>query len=160
MLSVILIGLAAVALTVLVHAAGTAWWLRRLRQVSRLSGGPRKKVSGFLVLIRTALVLIALHAIEVLIWALIYWIVRPDGLDSFEEAMYFSFSTFTTLGYGDLVIGPPWRLLTGIESLNGVLLVGWSTALSFAVIQKVWNALEEGKPEPAPGADVPGGDHE
>ena len=54
---------------------------------------------------------------------------------SMEQAVYFSLVTFTTLGYGDITLDAPWRILTGIEALNGVLLLGWSTALTFAVIQ-------------------------
>ena len=53
-----------------------------------------------------------------------------------------SFTTFTTLGYGDVTLQGPSRMLTGIEALNGVLLIGWSTALSFAVIQRVWKKTE------------------
>lgn len=92
--------------------------------------------SVFSVLIQTALVLIALHVLEVFLWALTYLGVPGTGLASFEEAMYFSFTTFTTLGYGDITLEGPWRMLTGIESLNGVLLLGWSTAVTFAVIEK------------------------
>ena len=61
--------------------------------------------------------------------------------------MYFSFTTFTTLGYGDVTLEGPWRLLTGIESLNGVILIGGSTALSFAVIQEVWKSTGLGAEE-------------
>ncbi len=52
-----------------------------------------------------------------------------------------------TLGYGDITLETPWRLLTGVESLNGVILIGWSTALSFAVIQGVWKRMELGREE-------------
>ena len=97
------------------------------------------------ILIQTALVLIVLHVVEVFVWALIYHLLPGSGLASFEQAMYFSFTTFTTLGYGDVTLEERWRLLTGIESLNGVLLIGWSTALSFAVIQRVLELMELGE---------------
>ena len=78
----------------------------------------------------TALVLMMLHVVEVLLWALAYLLFLPgDHLDSFEKAAYFSVVTFTTLGYGDItLVEHEWRLLSGIEALDGILLVGWTTA--------------------------------
>jgi hypothetical protein len=62
-----------------------------------------------------------------------------EEIGTFEEAVYFSVVTFTTLGYGDITLADhQWRLLSGAEALNGVLLVGWSTALLFAVVQRCW----------------------
>ena len=59
---------------------------------------------------RTALTLIALHAIEIMIWAGSYIVLLPDGeLASFEEAVYFSFVTFTTLGYGDITLSEGYQ---------------------------------------------------
>ena len=89
------------------------------------------------------MVLILLHALEVLVWALAYHVGLPGGPPhTFEEAAYFSIVTFTTLGFGDVTLRQPaWRILSGLEALNGMLLVGWSTALLFAVIQRVWSGL-------------------
>ena len=61
-------------------------------------------------------------------------------MPDFEAAIYFSFVTFTTLGYGDLTLSDGWRLLSGIEALNGILLDGWSTAVLFAVVQRIWQS--------------------
>jgi hypothetical protein len=66
-------------------------------------------------------------------------ILLPEAvLGTFEEAIYFSFVTFTTLGYGDITLPEIWRILSGFEALNGVLLIGWSTAMLFAVVQRTW----------------------
>ena len=68
-----------------------------------------------------------------------YLYLLPDQyLGTAEEAAYFSFVTFTTLGYGDITLPYPIRLMSGIEAINGILLVGWSTALLFAVVQRTW----------------------
>jgi hypothetical protein len=64
---------------------------------------------------------------------------------TFEEAVYFSIVTFTTLGYGDItLVDHDWRLLSGAEALSGILLVGWSTALLYAVFQRSWKGLAHG----------------
>ena len=68
-------------------------------------------------------------------------LTSSEQLDTFEQAVYFSMVTFTTLGYGDIRLGPDLRLLSGIEALNGILLVGWTTALLFAVLQHSWKAM-------------------
>ena len=142
MLPIALLGLAAVTATVLVHALGTTWWLQRLRARNRGAKGVVELRRVLAVLVKTALVLISLHATEVFVWSLVFRLLPSGGLASLEEAMYLSFTTFTTLGYGDVTLQGPSRMLTGIEALNGVLLIGWSTALSFAVIQRVWEKTE------------------
>jgi voltage-gated potassium channel len=68
----------------------------------------------------------ALHVIEIHLWALSYMLVLPgDPLDTYERAVYFSFVTFTTLGYGDVTLSMQnWRILSGVEAMNGILLAG------------------------------------
>jgi hypothetical protein len=84
-----------------------------------------------------------LHLAEVIVWAVFYLVIAPvKEIGTFEEAVYFSAVTFTTLGYGDITLADHhWRLLSGAEALNGVLLAGWSTALLFAVFQRCWKGL-------------------
>ena len=54
--------------------------------------------------------------------------------------------TFTTLGYGDItLVEHDWRLLSGIEALNGILLVGWTTAFLFMVVQRSWTTKAHGQ---------------
>jgi hypothetical protein len=87
----------------------------------------------------TAVVLMMLHVVEVVLWASAYRLLPGNDLDSFEKAAYFSMVTFTTLGYGDITLADhQWRLLSGIEALNGILLVGWTTAFLFLVVQRSW----------------------
>jgi len=94
------------------------------------------------ILVSSAIIVVALHAIEIMVWAAAYQMILPaDELATFEEAVYFSFVTFTTLGYGDITLSEGYRLLSGIEALNGIILVGWTTAMIFSVVQHVWRGL-------------------
>lgn len=143
MLRLILIGSALIAITVLIHAIGTSAWVRYLSQkyVTDRHWSGRQSM---LVLVYTAMIILALHTLEIVIWAITYKNLVPiNELASFEEAVYFSIVTFTSLGYGDVTLSEGWRLLSGIEALNGIILVGWSTAMIFAVVQHVWRGLAE-----------------
>jgi hypothetical protein len=50
--------------------------------------------------------------------------------------------TFTTLGYGDITLNSEWRVLSGFEAINGILLVGWTTAFLYAVIRRTWGSSD------------------
>jgi len=93
------------------------------------------------VMIPTVVVLMLTHTLEVMVWALTYSIIRaaPDGTDW----MYFAFVNYATLGYGDIVPLPRWRLLGPITAMNGALMFGWSTAVIFEVMRR---AMERDKP--------------
>lgn len=79
--------------------------------------------------------LVLLHTAEVVLWSLVYLVLGIDSLSSFEESTYFSMVTYSALGYGDVVITGPWRLLAAIQAMTGLLLFGWSAALLYAVVQ-------------------------
>jgi hypothetical protein len=91
------------------------------------------------VMIPTVVVLMVTHAIEVMVWSLAYSLVdaAPPGTD----LMYFAFVNYATLGYGDVVPVPRWKLLGPITSMTGALMFGWSTAVIFEVMRK---AMERG----------------
>jgi voltage-gated potassium channel Kch len=74
--------------------------------------------------------------LDVALWALFFTIFGV--LPSFEEAAYFSTVTFTTVGYGDIVLGKEWRQVAVFEAVNGWIIFGWATALMMAVIQRLY----------------------
>jgi hypothetical protein len=74
--------------------------------------------------------------LEVLVWAVTYLAV--NGIQGFEQALYFSMVTFTTLGYGDIVLDERWRLLSSFEAANGIIMFGWTTAVVIAAVQRVY----------------------
>jgi hypothetical protein len=59
-----------------------------------------------------------------------------------QSALYFSAVTYTTTGYGDLVLPPDWRLVGAVEALTGILMCGWSTGFFFAVVSRVSSGRE------------------
>ena len=80
--------------------------------------------------------------LEVLLWASAYLFL--DAIEGFEKAVYFSMVTFTTLGYGEIVLDERWRLLASFEAANGIIMFGWSTAIVIFAVQHVYAKQEEG----------------
>jgi voltage-gated potassium channel len=132
--------LAVVALTllvacVIVQSAGMLLlihWLARVREVLE---SPRvyRRVG---LLLRVFVWIVLLHLIQVVLWAFVF--LRAGALPNLETAVYFSLVTYTTIGFGDVVLGPGWRVLAGIEGLTGLVLVGWSTAFVFAIVNRMY----------------------
>ena len=79
--------------------------------------------------------IILLHVTEIAVWALAYALMR--AMPDFQSALYFSAVTYTTTGYGDLVLPDRWRLVGAVEALTGILMCGWSTAFFFAVVSRM-----------------------
>jgi hypothetical protein len=73
------------------------------------------------------------------VWALFF--VAVGGLPDLETALYFSLTSYATLGYGDVVLPEPWRLLGPIEATVGTLMLGWSTGILVAVIGVIYGQL-------------------
>ena len=142
MLKLSLIGAGLVAITVVIHALGTTILVRQLAERFLDEDGDWRSRRVHAALTSAAVSLVFLHAVEIIIWAIVYKALVPVGeLANFEAAVYFSFVTFTTLGYGDITLSDVYRLLSGIQALNGLLLVGWSTALMFSIVQKIWKSF-------------------
>jgi voltage-gated potassium channel Kch len=74
--------------------------------------------------------------LETGLWSACY--LYLGAMPSIEEAVYFSIVTFSTLGYGDIILSNEWRLLGALEAANGIIIFGWSTALVMAIIHKLY----------------------
>lgn len=79
--------------------------------------------------------LFAIHTVQIWIYALAF--AALGTFESFEAALYYSTSSFTTVGYGDVILDERWRILGAIESANGFLLLGWSTAFLISVVSRL-----------------------
>jgi hypothetical protein len=130
----LIIAAALVAFTVTVHMAGfnvVIWFLRR-----SIGAVSNQRWHLTWLLIRMTWMLILFHVFEIMVWAMFYW--QEGCLPDAESSLYFSGVTYTTLGYGDLVLRPPWRILSPVEALTGILMCGLSAALFFAVIARIY----------------------
>ena len=142
MLMLILIALLLIAVTVIIHGVGTVYWLSFLKYRGIWSTTELRPLRTLVLLVSTAIFLLALHLFEIMAWAVTYLMLPThQELGTLEQSIYFSSITFSTLGYGDLTLSSNWQLLSGIEAMNGILLCGWSTALIFALLESIWRRL-------------------
>jgi hypothetical protein len=99
---------------------------------------------------RILLVLLAAffaHAVEVLLYATAYFLLsnqlgigRLSGVLEFHfvDYLYFSTSTYTTLGYGDVYPLGGLRLMASFESIVGLMMIGWSASFTYLTMEKFW----------------------
>ena len=136
MLPEILWALALTVTTVALHIVVTH------RGIVPVSGAWRPLVPGkwlqgpILILVRLVSGLLLLHLTSMVIWALAFWGlgIFPD----FETSVYFSATSYTTVGYGDVIPEKAWRLLGPIESAVGILMLGLSTGVIVAGVERVF----------------------
>ncbi|WFU51629.1 potassium channel family protein [Sinorhizobium terangae] len=124
-----------IAITVAIQALFMSAGLHALRRIDE-----RRKFFAYrhptVVTVAWVIYLIFPIIIDVCLWAAFYYVA--EALPSFEEAFYFSTVTFTTVGYGDIVLGRDWRQIATFEAVNGWIIFGWATALMMAVIQRLY----------------------
>lgn len=132
----ILIGLVIIGITVMIHGYGTKFWINLIMKKYDHLYDKTFDRSAVKLLIYTALFLLFLNFLEAAIWGLTYYMLPGiTEFDTLEKSIYFSLVTYTTLGYGEIVISSSNRILSGFEAMNGVLLLGWSTTMMFSVMQ-------------------------
>src|SRR3954451_3657033 len=140
MLTKLLVAWALMAGCVAIHAAGVAAAMPGLARLSLVAD--RFWLSTRLF-VRLAAWIVLLHLLEVTAWALFY--VLRHAMPDLSSALYFSAVTYTTTGYGDLVLPPEWRLVGGVEALTGLIMCGWSAAFFFAVVSRTNEARHNRK---------------
>jgi len=85
-------------------------------------------------MIRLTTVMVALHIFQILLWAGFY---RWQCLPSWESGFYFSATSYSTVGYGDVVLPRVWRTLGPVESVIGILMCGISVSALFAIATRL-----------------------
>ena len=117
-----------------IHAGGMMLALY-IAKISKKRG-----MTGFRILRISSIVLLmfAISVLEVLVWAVAY--LALNAIEGLEQAVYFSMVTFTTLGYGDVLLDDRWRLLASFEAANGIIMFGWTTAIVMAVVHRIFIA--------------------
>jgi hypothetical protein len=131
----LLVGAGMLLVSVLLYVMATALIVRLLVRWTRAgytAAGFWKEVAVMMVV---TLITAAAHLAAIALWAVALLLCGESS--TFEKALYCSAENYTALGYGDVVLSERWRLLGPLEAVNGLLQVGLSTAVMFAVLSRL-----------------------
>jgi voltage-gated potassium channel len=106
-------------------------WLKRVLTRDTHKHGP---VYSATLVVKSMVAIVILHGLVILLWASFY---RTRCFPSWELAFYFSATSYSTLGYGDLILPSKWRLLGPFEGITGVLMCGISVCILFALVTRL-----------------------
>jgi hypothetical protein len=143
-----------VVVTVMVHLIGLGVLMRMLR--GRRWIRIYEHLRPITLLVGASIGIFAIHTIEIWLYALLYLLLGAET--SFEQSLYFSTVTYSTIGYGDVLVAKSWRILGAIEGATGIIMLGWSTAFLVSLLTQSkllrhdWLTAE---PEPPAGSKPP-----
>lgn len=132
------VGILTFACTLLVHVLPLEVTVRIARREKKLGRAGATFGNDFAVVALIILFALLAHLIEIAMWAAVF--VMCGEFRDYGIAYYHSAVNYTTLGYGDLIMSPKWRLLGPLEAANGIMLFGVSTAMIFTLIQRLAQA--------------------
>ena len=137
----LMIGFPAMLLCLVVQAAITFWSVRYyIRQLSN-AAAPQRFLAGIRPLLVAMLVMVAGNFLQITLWGILFiWLGEFSEL---YEAVYHSAVNFASLGYGDIVMSKNWKLLGPLEAVNGVLMVGMTSAALMVILQQLIKAQGE-----------------
>jgi hypothetical protein len=123
-----------IALTLWFQAAGMAILIYMARAfILRVKKG-LSEWRAAIMMIRFTGFMIVLHITQIVLWAVFY---RWKCFPSWESAFYFSAGSYSTVGYGDVVLPQVWRTLGPLESITGVLMCGMSVSALIAIVTRL-----------------------
>jgi voltage-gated potassium channel len=123
-----------VTLTLWIQCAGIAVLIRWARVSIERGVAGLSSLQAAILMIRFSTLMVVMHFLQIFFWSVFYrWYCLP----SWESSFYFSATSYSTVGYGDVVLPRVWRLLGPVESVTGVLMCGISVSCLFAVATRL-----------------------
>lgn len=124
-------------LTVLLHCSYAYRLVLLLRRHSRTlhDRQPKESISQLYIFVEAVLMLLLLHALEAMLWG-VFYNLHPEGLPDFATSAYFSLASYTTIGYGDVLLSPSLRIVGAMEGVVGTFMFGISVALIVAILHR------------------------
>jgi hypothetical protein len=142
----LVIGLLAMSICLMIQALASVAAIRYFARTARQPLGAKPWWAVFAHFSVLMILLMLGNIIQVMFWAFLY--MSQDAFVDLETAMYFSGVTFTSLGYGDVVLRGPVRLLAPLQAANGLMMFGITTAVFIAAVQQAiakWQARIESR---------------
>jgi hypothetical protein len=144
MLKILLLLFLMVSICVAIHGLGMALGLQWLRRMRPAEHHHFNRSAMFWILVRVVYGLLVLHVAQITAWALCF--LWAGCLPDFATAFYYSATSYSTAGYGDVVPAGHWRIMGAMEAVTGVLMFGWSTGVLFSVVSHLLGKYQTTKP--------------
>jgi len=140
MFRILLTAFGIISANVILQAIVYIVWSDKVLEIIRETKKKLTHRRELLILVLSSFIFTLLHVIQSVVWAILFCLLpgTHSEFTSFTEALYFSIVTFTTLGYGDITLHSGGRLLAGFEAINGIMSIGWTTAIMFSLIQNIY----------------------
>ncbi len=129
---------ALVCVTVFIHAGVMLLGLRFARRWLNKHESDAKFFAQTFFLFQFLIIVMAAHVAEMLAWGLSIYALR--AVPSISTAIYFAIETYTTLGYGDVLLPLDWRLMSGLLATTGLLMFAWSTAIFATILNRLYQS--------------------
>ena len=139
----LLLGSLIISLTIIVQVVFMETAARTLSRSKSWFAQNGKRYRNVFALVGVTLWLMASHSLGVWFWAATF--LATGAFEEMEPALYFSVVSFTTLGFGDILLPEKWRLLSGLSAANGLLIFGISTAFLVEFMSRLRRAQEAGQ---------------
>ncbi|MCU0751437.1 MAG: potassium channel family protein [Akkermansiaceae bacterium] len=150
MINLLLLLFVLVSACVAIHGLGMILGLHWLGRTWPRHGHHFNLTAMFWIIVRVVYGLLVLHILQITVWAACY---QWNGcFPDFKTCFYYSATSYSTVGFGDVLPPEEWRVLGAIEAVTGVLMFGWSTGVLFSVV----NHLQGRFLEPRPSGRLPG----
>jgi hypothetical protein len=131
----LVVGCGAVICTIFIHGLALMSAVNFFRYERKVGRAGRKFLIDVAIVALVLSFAFAAHLLEIALWAGVFLVCGQ--FQEFATAYYHSAVNYTTLGYGDIIMSPSWKLLGPLEAADGALMFGVSTAMIFAVIQRL-----------------------
>jgi hypothetical protein len=123
-----------IAINAVLQAEMFSFYARRMEKLILLLRYRFRRFANTATIVVGVLFVMLVHSLQVWIWAITF-----QGVGAFSElepALYFSLVSFSTVGFGDITLGPDWRLLSALTAANGFISFGWSTAYMVELVRR------------------------
>ncbi len=130
----IAIGTVIIIFNAVIQAEMFSYYARRLEKLIVFLRHSFRRFANTAAIVTGVMFVMVVHSVQVWIWAMTFHVV--GAFESMEPALYFSLVCFSTVGFGEITLGPDWRLLSALTAANGFISFGWSTAYMVELVRR------------------------
>jgi hypothetical protein len=128
------LGTLIIVINAVLQAEMFSFYARRMEKLVLLLRYRFRRFANTATIVVGVLFVMLVHSLQVWIWAITFQGV--GAFSALEPALYFSLVSFSTVGFGDITLGPDWRLLSALTAANGFISFGWSTAYMVELVRR------------------------